>query len=100
MQGNMETTRNFTLRPSLPEELHHQAPLLLRTFSCFKAIQLDPLKAIFPFPLTPISCHTSDPHPLTLGPSLLTQWQYLLSLRRRLWWLIQQVGNVGPTPHL
>src|ERR1039457_5777562 len=72
MQANTETARNFSLRPSLPNQLHHQASLLLRTFSCFQSIQLDPLKAIPPFPLTPIPCHTSDPHPLTLGPSLLT----------------------------
>src|ERR1019366_5044667 len=67
MQANTETARNFSLRPSLPNQLHHQASLLLRTFSCFQSIQLDPLKAIPPFPLTPIPCHTSDPHPLTLG---------------------------------
>src|ERR1039458_8257743 len=72
MQANTETARNFSLRPSLPNKLHHQASLLLRTFSCFQSIQLDPLKAIPPFPLTPIPCHTSDPHPLTLGLSLLT----------------------------
>src|ERR1039458_9110368 len=68
MQANTETARNFSLRPSLPNKLHHQASLLLRTFSCFQSIQLGPLKAIPPFPLTPIPCHTSDPHPLTLGP--------------------------------
>src|ERR1039458_5283721 len=67
MQANTETARNFSLRPSLPNKLHHQASLLLRTFSCFQSIQLGPLKAIPPFPLTPIPCHTSDPHPLTLG---------------------------------
>ena len=74
----METTRNFTLRPALPDKLHHQAPLLLRTFSCFKAIQLDLLKAISPFPLTPIPCHTPDPHPLTLGRlGLRLFWDFL-----------------------
>src|ERR1035438_9612092 len=100
MQANTETARNFSLRPSLPNQLHHQASLLLKTFSCFQSIQIDPLKAIPPFPLTPIPCHTSDPHPLTLGPSLLTQQKHLLSWRRRLGWLIQQVGNVGPTAHV
>ena len=32
--------------------------------------------------------------------SLWTQRQQLLSLRRSFWWLIQQVGNVGPTAHV